>query len=381
MPKDGKTAAIIALILATLYFWKKKPPPIPPPLCTPGETKCEDYNLYRCSLEREWYLEEENSPTCGYTPPVPGLASLSGSVTDDDTGDIIDMALVEVEGFAPVRTNELGNYHIIEIPPGTYAIRFRHIDYQERIISKTLVTGANRLDATLEAIAPAQIGLNCRNITTTSAELGAGASIGCYFAFWLKNGEARKVAESGFVPAHTDYWASVSGLTPGTKYTFTAIGTYNSKTISGSMSFTTRAEPPPPAPSNFKYSNMNLQIPYISVPGAEEGFYYIDLRCDITNIGGEGALEVSVWWYNHNMVEWSKISSPSFAGWASWAIPPGGLGWNPGTMQLTLAPGETYHFHYAGANAAWNDYNWVQMRDSAGGISETIKKFSGSRTD
>jgi len=234
-----------------------------------------------------------------------------------------------------------------------------------------------RLDVELTPI-PQQVGVNVRNITTDSAELGAGASVGCYFTFWLGTSQ---VAQSGFIPAHTDYWATVSGLTPGTEYTFTAIGTYNSKTISGSMSFTTVAEPPPPAPSNFEYSNMNLQIPYISVPGAEEGFYYIDLRCDITNIGGEGTLEVSVWWYNHNMIEWSKITSPSFAGWASWAIPPGGLGWNPGTMQLTLAPGETYHFHYAGANAAWNGYNEVQMRDSSGGISETIKKFSGSRTD
>jgi len=140
----------------------------------------------------------------------------------------------------------------------------------------------------------------------------------------------------------------------------------------------------------FSYSNLNLQIPYISVPGAEEGFYYIDVSCDITNIGGAGTLEVSVWWSNHNMYvdptspsgyTWMKITSPSFAGWSSWAIPPGGLDWDPGTMQLTLGPGETYHFHYAGANAAWNDYNWVQMRDNGGGQSAIIKKFSGSRTD
>ena len=140
----------------------------------------------------------------------------------------------------------------------------------------------------------------------------------------------------------------------------------------------------------FSYSNMNLQIPYIPVPGAEEGFYYIDIQCDITNIGGAGTLEVSAWLSNHNMYvdpsspsgyTFEKITIPSFAGWASWAIPLGGLDWDPGTMQLTLGPGGTYHFHYAGAVAAWNAYNWVQLRDNSGGESVIIKKFSGSRTD
>jgi len=37
-------------------------------VCTPGEPKCEGYDLYQCSPEHKWVLVEANSPTCGWTP-------------------------------------------------------------------------------------------------------------------------------------------------------------------------------------------------------------------------------------------------------------------------------------------------------------------------
>lgn len=36
--------------------------------CTPGDPDCIGYDLYRCSLEGVWVLEEANSPTCGWEP-------------------------------------------------------------------------------------------------------------------------------------------------------------------------------------------------------------------------------------------------------------------------------------------------------------------------
>lgn len=46
------------------------PTPEPEPICTGDETKCEDYNLFQCHRGR-WRLKERNSPTCGYTKPTP----------------------------------------------------------------------------------------------------------------------------------------------------------------------------------------------------------------------------------------------------------------------------------------------------------------------
>ncbi|GAH98723.1 unnamed protein product [marine sediment metagenome] len=74
---------------------------------------------------------------------------------------------------------------------------------------------------------------------------------------------------------------------------------------------------------------------------------------------------------------WEKRTYPSFIGWESWAIPEGGLDWDPGTISLTLAPGETYHFHYAGCAAAWHDYTYAQLRDDVGGVSEIVRKYAG----
>ena len=42
-----------------------------PKVCSPGSTKCEGYNLYTCRSDGTgWYLQESNSPSCGYQAPV-----------------------------------------------------------------------------------------------------------------------------------------------------------------------------------------------------------------------------------------------------------------------------------------------------------------------
>ena len=42
--------------------------PQEPEVCTPGETKCEGFDLYECSGEGKWVRVEENSPSCGWEP-------------------------------------------------------------------------------------------------------------------------------------------------------------------------------------------------------------------------------------------------------------------------------------------------------------------------
>lgn len=100
----------------------------------------------------------------------------------------------------------------------------------------------SEISAHLSAAHPApgeQLGMNVRNITSTSVSLGAGATMGCYFVFWLEDGEARKVAQSGWVSAHVDFWRTVGGLTPGTEYRFAAFGVSGNKVVKSAMRFTT----------------------------------------------------------------------------------------------------------------------------------------------
>lgn len=63
--KIGVGAVVVGLVagtVAAIRAWVKAAP------CTPGETKCDGYDLYRCSLQGVWELEETNSPTCGWEP-------------------------------------------------------------------------------------------------------------------------------------------------------------------------------------------------------------------------------------------------------------------------------------------------------------------------
>lgn len=62
-------------------------------------------------------------------------ATLSGIVTDADTGYALNGVLVEVvEAGLSSHTNSSGNYEIANIPLGTYSIRFSHPDYETLVI-------------------------------------------------------------------------------------------------------------------------------------------------------------------------------------------------------------------------------------------------------
>ena len=65
------------------------------------------------------------------SPVPPELASLYGDVVDADTGYPVAGVLVEVRG-TPLTAYTLsdGSYEIPGIFPGTYTIRFTHVDYE-----------------------------------------------------------------------------------------------------------------------------------------------------------------------------------------------------------------------------------------------------------
>lgn len=58
-------------VLATIERQQIFHTPGAPPICTPGDTKCDGYDLYTCSLIGQWELTKHNSTECGYTPPTP----------------------------------------------------------------------------------------------------------------------------------------------------------------------------------------------------------------------------------------------------------------------------------------------------------------------
>ena len=215
-----------------------------------------------------------------------------------------------------------------------------------------------------------QVGASVGTVTSTSAQLGAGSTRACRYVFWLKNpdGSGTKIAERTTYSTN-EFWVNVTGLTQSTHYTFLALGIdSNNRVVIGSGSFTTEAAPQPPKPGDFAYINfIGSTHP---IPGESEK--YIEVSCDIENTTPSTQTRtVALWISNVNTYGWTQITWPSFAGWASWAIPSGI--WNAGTITLTLAPGEVFNFHYGGYGAA--PTNYLQLRDSGGGASKTITVY------
>ena len=82
---------------------------------TAGETKRVDASL-----------------TPVYVPPQP--ATLWGYVTDASTGAGIRDVTVEVVGVPFAYSDANGRYEILDIPAGTYTVRFSHPDYETKEI-------------------------------------------------------------------------------------------------------------------------------------------------------------------------------------------------------------------------------------------------------
>jgi len=61
-------------------------------------------------------------------PPVP--ASLIGQVINAETSEPIAGVLVEIVDLTSTTTASDGTYSIMDIPPGSYTVRFSHPDYE-----------------------------------------------------------------------------------------------------------------------------------------------------------------------------------------------------------------------------------------------------------
>ena len=60
---------------------------VPPPECIEDETKCVDYNLYKC-VKGKWTLVETNSTRCGYQPPT-SQVTVHGTIFETRGGQTI----------------------------------------------------------------------------------------------------------------------------------------------------------------------------------------------------------------------------------------------------------------------------------------------------
>ena len=83
---------------------------------------------------------------CLLVQAIPGTSlaqsgKLAGTVTDGATGDPIPGATVVLEGTQQgTATDATGNYFLIGVQPGTYAVRFSFVGYGTQVIQNVLVT-------------------------------------------------------------------------------------------------------------------------------------------------------------------------------------------------------------------------------------------------
>lgn len=79
----------------------------------------------------------------------------------------------------------------------------------------------------------------------------------------------------------------------------------------------------PPPTSKFSYTNLRCSSPW----DPTSDHCLLDVECDITNVGGAPATRtINLWLFLEEPYGWSVVDS----------------------FQLTLQPGETYHYHFTG---------------------------------
>ena len=85
--------------------------------------------------------------------PEPGMAKLFGRVTDSQTGQGISGVQVTTTG-AITLTDSNGDYATIDIPPGSWGVRFEKDGYQTKELTVSIQEGNNELNAQLVSSAP-----------------------------------------------------------------------------------------------------------------------------------------------------------------------------------------------------------------------------------
>lgn len=89
----------------------------------------------------------------GKAPKAPaGMAVISGTVTDANTGEGLAGALIEIEGTTlKVFTDLEGKYNISEVEAGTYSLKVKYISYEEKSLTALQVNAKdNSVDIQLE---------------------------------------------------------------------------------------------------------------------------------------------------------------------------------------------------------------------------------------
>jgi hypothetical protein len=110
-------------------------------------------------------------------PPVP-IGTISGKVTDADTGKPIEGALVIADGYS-TRTGISGNYQLIGIPAGTYTVTASKSGYYTESKPAVVTKGkTTELNFQLEPIPPVPTGIITGTvIDKETGELLAGAYV------------------------------------------------------------------------------------------------------------------------------------------------------------------------------------------------------------
>ena len=76
---------------------------------------------------------------------LPGLllaqqGTISGTVVDDETAETMIALPVIVVGTDIVRTTDFDGKYSIQVPAGTYTIKFAYLGYQDKFVTDALVT-------------------------------------------------------------------------------------------------------------------------------------------------------------------------------------------------------------------------------------------------
>ena len=105
-------------------------------------------------------------------PPPEGMAKLYGRVTNAQTGNGISGVKVTTTG-AITMTDSAGNYATIDIPPGSWGVRFEKDGYETKELTMSILEGNNELNVQLVPTGgqPPAENLEITDITVTPTEL------------------------------------------------------------------------------------------------------------------------------------------------------------------------------------------------------------------
>jgi len=107
-------------------------------------------------------------------------------------------------------------------------------------------------------------------------------------------------------------------------------------------------------PSYLSYQNLTLLYPKYPDPII---WHYLDVECDIVNTANKTITRTVTLWLKEATKLWRPVTSGSY--------------FNAAEVDITLAPGASFHYHFAGQTVG-RDPSCIELRDNYGGISERL---------